>query len=120
MAARGRRGGVSSEDHHLATNKNSISTARGGPWTPKFEKIFQKAGMELEDIENIVPIPGHKGPHPQEYHDLVHERLYDATRTCRKVSECREALIRALKRLAAEASTPGTKLNRLVTQGSRP
>jgi hypothetical protein len=117
MTARGKEGGRS-EDHHLATNKNSISTARGGPWTPKFEKIFKKAGMELEDIENIVPIPGHKGPHPQEYHGLVHERLYDATRACRKVSECREALIRALRRLAAETSTPGTRLNRLVTQGS--
>jgi hypothetical protein len=119
MAARGMRGGRS-EDHHLATNKNSVSTARGGPWTPKFEKIFRKAGMELEDTENIVPIPGHKGPHSQEYHDLVHERLYDATLHCRKVSECREALTRALRRLAAEARTPGTRLNQLVTKSAQP
>ncbi|ATB50288.1 AHH domain-containing protein [Corallococcus macrosporus] len=119
MAAQGMRGGRS-EKHHLATNKNSRSAARGGPWTPKFEKIFKKAGMELKDPENIVPISGHKGPHPQEYHDLVHERLYDATRACRKVSDCREALIRALRRLATEVSTPGSRLNRLVTQGSRP
>src|SRR3712207_7872183 len=35
-------------DHHLATNKNSVSTARGGPWTPRFRRIFKKAGMELD------------------------------------------------------------------------
>ncbi|ABF86366.1 putative lipoprotein [Myxococcus xanthus DK 1622] len=119
MAARGMSGGHT-EDHHLATNKNSVSTARGGPWTPKFEKIFRKAGMELKDPENIVPIPGHKGPHPQEYHDLIHERLYDATRRCRNVSECREALTRALRRLAAETRTAGTRLNQLVTKSAQP
>ncbi|HZI08744.1 MAG TPA: AHH domain-containing protein, partial [Myxococcus sp.] len=54
MAARGTRGGRT-RDHHLATDKNSVSTARGGPWTPRFRKIFKKAGMELKDPENIVP-----------------------------------------------------------------
>jgi hypothetical protein len=29
--------------HHLATNKNSISDARGGPWTRRFEVVFAKA-----------------------------------------------------------------------------
>jgi hypothetical protein len=31
--------------HHLATNKNSISALRGGPWTPRFEDFFEMAGM---------------------------------------------------------------------------
>ncbi|NVJ22297.1 AHH domain-containing protein [Myxococcus sp. AM011] len=119
MAARGMSDGPT-ENHHLATNKNSVSKARGGPWTPKFEKIFRKAGMELDDVENIVSLQGHKGPHPQEYHDLVHERLYGATLHCRKVSECREVLTRALNRLAVEVRTPGTRLNQLLTKSSLP
>jgi hypothetical protein len=120
MANRGMSGGNSrrrSQEHHLATDKNSVSTARGGPWTPEFRKIFRKAGMELRDDENIVDVPGHKGPHPKEYHQAVFERLRDATRTCRTVVECRKSLTAALKELAEEVTTKGTRLHRLLTQG---
>ncbi|AKQ63787.1 putative lipoprotein [Myxococcus hansupus] len=119
MANQGVRGGSAgrSQNHHLATDKNSISTARGGPWTPEFRRIFKKAGMELKDPENIVAVPGHKGPHPQEYHEAVYERLRDATRTCRTVVACRAALTAALKELAEEVTTKGTSLHKLVTQG---
>ncbi|WP_090484789.1 AHH domain-containing protein [Myxococcus virescens] len=103
--------------HHLATNKNSVSTARGGPWTPRFEEFFKKAGMELKDPENIVPVQGHHGPHPQEYHALVFARLRDATRACRTVESCRKALTSALNEMAEEVITQGTELNRLVTRG---
>lgn len=103
--------------HHLATNKNSVSTARGGPWTPLFRRIFKKAGMELKDPENIVEVAGHKGPHPQKYHEAVYERLNDATRVCRTVESCRKALVLALEGLAQEVRTKGTRLNKLVTQG---
>ncbi len=116
MAARG-RGGGRSEDHHLATDKNSVSTARGGPWTPRFREIFRKAGMELKDPENIVEVPGHKGPHPQAYHEEVYERLLDATKTCRTVNACRDSLTAALKELAEEVTTKGTRLHKLVTRG---
>ena len=51
--------------HHICTNKNCISTARGGPWTPKFEAIFKKAGLDLDDAINKIAVPGHKGPHPK-------------------------------------------------------
>ncbi|WP_163999181.1 AHH domain-containing protein [Pyxidicoccus caerfyrddinensis] len=107
-------------DHHLATNKNSVSTARGGPWTPRFQKIFRKAGMELKDPENVVPVEGHLGPHPQRYHELVFEELDAATAHCRRVRECRAFLEAALKRLAREVTTPGTELNLLVTHGATP
>jgi len=61
------RGGLRgrSQGHHLATDKNEVSAAREGPWTPVFRRIFKKAGMELKDPENIVDVAGHKGPHPQ-------------------------------------------------------
>ncbi|WIG92920.1 AHH domain-containing protein [Myxococcus sp. SDU36] len=120
MANQGRSSGGSrgkSQKHHLATDKNSVSTARGGPWTPEFRRIFRKAGMELKDPENIVDVPGHKGPHPQDYHEAVYERLWDATRTCRTVVACRKTLTAALKELAEEVATKGTSLHRLVTQG---
>ncbi|MFY1828199.1 AHH domain-containing protein [Myxococcus fulvus] len=104
------------EKHHLATNKNSKSAARGGPWTPRFRDIFKKAGMELKDPENIVPVQGHKGPHPEAYHMAVHERLRDATRRCRTIVSCRESLTVALRDLANEVSTKGTRLHRLVTE----
>ncbi|MFP2926433.1 AHH domain-containing protein [Pyxidicoccus sp. 3LG] len=112
MANRGRR-----QSHHLATDKNSVSTARGGPWTPRFRVIFRKAGMELKDPENIVEVPGHKGPHPQEYHEAVYERLRDATNTCRTVVACRKSLTAALEDLATQVTTKGTRLHGLVTRG---
>ncbi|HZI13236.1 MAG TPA: AHH domain-containing protein [Myxococcus sp.] len=115
MAARG-----DTEDHHLATIRNEKSTARGGPWTPRFRDLFKRAGMELKDPENVVPVPGHKGPHPQEYHQRVYQRLEAATRNCRGISECRSALTEELRVLAEEASTPGTVLNRLLTRGKQP
>lgn len=77
MAARG-----DTEDHHLATIRNGKSTARGGPWTPRVRAIFKKAGMDLDDHENIVPVAKHKGPHPQEYHEAVFRELDQATKNC--------------------------------------
>ncbi|AEI62827.1 AHH domain-containing protein [Corallococcus macrosporus] len=115
MTARGMRGGRP-EKHHLATNKNSVSTARGGPWTPRFRRLFKKAGMRLEDPENIVPVASHKGPHPQKYHELVFRRLDSATARCRSVEECRTTLTKALQLLAKEAATKGTDINKLLTE----
>ena len=117
MAARGAGGnGPCVETHHIATICNDKDTRRGGPWTPRFREIFAKAGMSLEDPANKMPLPGHYGPHPERYHEIVLETLRDATRTCRSVVECREALTGALKRLAKKIATPGTELNQLVTQ----
>ncbi|HZI11865.1 MAG TPA: AHH domain-containing protein [Myxococcus sp.] len=108
--------GDGTHDHHIATIRNEISTARGGPWTPRFRDLFKRAGMTLDDVENIVPILGHKGPHPERYHQIVYKRLIEATRHCGGVAECRPALERALKRLAREIETSGTELNLLVTR----
>ncbi|WP_224249640.1 AHH domain-containing protein [Hyalangium gracile] len=116
MAARGGRGDRT-QKHHIATVANEKSTLRGGPWTPRFRELFAKAGLRLKDLENVVPIPGHKGPHPERYHRLVYTRLDDATRGCRSIAECRARLTRALDRLAQEIAAPGTELNQLVTQG---
>jgi hypothetical protein len=116
MAARGGRGDRT-ENHHIGTIRNKKSTLRGGPWTPLFEELFARAGMRLKDRQNIVPIQGHKGPHPQRYHQIVLESLQRALGGCSTIAECRARLLPALDDLAKQISTPGTELNRLVTLG---
>jgi hypothetical protein len=106
------------ETHHIATICNEKSTARGGPWTPRLREIFAKAGMSMEDPANKMPLPGHKGPHPERYHQIVMDELAGATETCRSVVECREALTGALRKLAKQIATPGTELNQLVTRAT--
>ncbi|QRN93001.1 AHH domain-containing protein [Archangium violaceum] len=61
--------------HHIATVENGKSPARGGPWTPRLKEFFDKAGMSMEDPANKVPVPSHKGPHPEAYHQEVFRRL---------------------------------------------
>ncbi|MBN9688354.1 AHH domain-containing protein [Corallococcus sp. NCSPR001] len=102
--------------HHIASDKFSTSTANGGPWTPRYQQLFDKAGMSLNDPENQVHVPGHKGPHPQAYHEEVFERLRLATSTCRTIQQCRVDLTQALRILAKELVTENTWLNKLVTR----
>jgi len=102
--------------HHIATNKNDVSSARGGPWSPQFREIFEKAGMSLEDPENVVDIAGHGGPHSAAYHQEVMRRLSEATEACQGVDSCREALVSALRSIARELVTPGSELNKLLTK----
>ncbi|MFL5347765.1 MAG: AHH domain-containing protein [Hyalangium sp.] len=89
---------------------------RGGPWTPRFRDIFAKAGMSMEDPANKMPLEGHYGPHPQQYHEIIFRELDDAMRGCRSVVECRGALTSRLRQLAKEIATSGTELNQLVTK----
>lgn len=72
--------------------------------------------MSMEDPANKMPLPGHYGPHPERYHQIILDELADATATCRSVAVCREALTARLRKLAKQIATPGTELNQLVTQ----
>jgi hypothetical protein len=117
VAMAGKGHGERTQKHHMATIANKKSPLRGGPWTPRFEKLFARAGMRPKDRENIVPIEGHQGPHPQRYHDIVYRRLNTALGDCRTIADCRVKLTHALEKLANETATPGTELNRLVTLG---
>jgi hypothetical protein len=104
-------------EHHIASNKFSTSTKNGGPWTPRYQEIFDRAGMSLNDPANKVHIPGHRGPHPREYHEEVYDRLQRATSHCRSMEQCQGALTAELQRIGRQLSTPGTRLNKLVTRG---
>ncbi|MDC0707681.1 AHH domain-containing protein [Stigmatella sp. ncwal1] len=103
-------------EHHIATDKWNDATHSGGPWTPTFKQIFNKAGMSLDDPANKVRVKGHVGPHPQEYHEYVFEALRDATRTCRTMQQCQVSLKKALDRLRQQILTESTYLNKLVTR----
>lgn len=102
--------------HHIATVENEKSPARGGPWTPQLKKFFDKAGMSMDDPANKVRIPGHKGPHPEAYHQEVFRRLGDAVKGCETTVQCREALTQELKLLAEQIRTVGSRLNKLITR----
>jgi A nuclease family of the HNH/ENDO VII superfamily with conserved AHH len=108
------------EVHHIATIENEKSTLRGGPWTKTFKPIFDKAGMSMKDPANTVSLPGHRGPHPEEYHQAVYRHLDDATASCPNQQACAVALRQALRELAAEISTKGSRLNKLLTRGASP
>ncbi len=102
------------EEHHIATDKNKIAGQR---WTDKFEKLFDKAGVSLQDPRNKVAVVGHKGPHPELYHQTVYDRLSGATYGLTGAA-ARDALLKQLDILGQEVATPGTVLNNLVTKGS--
>ncbi|RKH61851.1 AHH domain-containing protein [Corallococcus aberystwythensis] len=102
--------------HHICTNKNLVSAATGGPWTPACEEIFEKAGMTLEDVANKVRLNGHEGPHPEFYHSQVVNRLQAAVRTCRTTEACRAKLLNELANIASELLTPGSELRGYIVR----
>jgi len=106
------------EWHHIATIENGKSPLRGGPWTPRFKEIFDKAGMSMNDPANKVQLIGHKGPHPEAYHRAVFRRLDDATSACPNQRECAHALRKVLQDLAAELNKMDSELYKLLTGGS--
>lgn len=65
-----RSGGV-----HIATDK-----AIKSGYTDEFTKIFDKAGMKLNDPANKVFLEGHAGRHSSAYHEHVLDRLDKATK----------------------------------------
>ncbi|MBZ4330963.1 AHH domain-containing protein [Corallococcus sp. AS-1-12] len=121
MSARDDRGPVASgvdadgPEHHIASNKFWTATNRGGPWSPKFQRIFDKAGMSLDDPANKIRVPGHRGPHPEAYHQKVFDALERVSKRCRSMQDCRAALTKALQGLARLINQRGTDLNRWVT-----
>lgn len=96
--------------HHVATNKNSISGLTGGPWTPRFQDLFSRAGASLTDPRNKVYVIGHVGPHKSDYHSRVYNRLRDALDRAGP-----QAFWDELAAIAHECATPGTVLHALCT-----
>lgn len=104
--------------HHIATNKNDVSDVSGGPWTPRFEVLFGRAAMSLDDPANIVYLIAHQGPHPEAYHQEIYTRLETALGRCRGKAECRAKIIEELEQIAADICKSGSALNKLLTKKS--
>ena len=67
----------------------------------------------MEDVENLVRIPGHTGPHSEAYHRAIYNALEQATKGL-EGQAAKDALIAKLNELSFEASTPGTLLYELL------
>jgi filamentous hemagglutinin len=73
--------------------------------------------MTLQDQDNLVYVLGHKGPHPQEYHEAVRDRLEYALRDKAFGSAAyQDALRSELAAMRFDIQTSGTYLNKLVTK----
>ena len=66
--AMGQRNMLSSERHHVLSNKST-------KYTPQYKEITYRYNMELNARENIVNMDGHRGRHTNAYHDFVLEGL---------------------------------------------
>lgn len=103
--------------HHICTDKNCISTANGGPWTPVFKEIFDGANLSFNDAINKVKVFGHQGPHPKEYHQYVYDKLSRRTiGLSPKTQEYRQAVESTLEKIGKDAQTPGTQVNKWLTK----
>ncbi len=87
--------------HHIATNKNWI---RDPQWSKRFQELFARAGMSLDEAANIMEFPAefHKGPHAQAYHRGVYRRLQDAIAGLDDPVQIRAALEAKLRAIAEE------------------
>jgi RHS repeat-associated protein len=102
-------------DHHLSTDKFLMMEPY---WTFYFEDIFRKGFLDLRTApENLVWVLNHKGPHPEEYHIIVYNRLTQALKSSLPFTlQYKDKLIGALQKLKKEAVTPGSPLNKLITR----
>lgn len=109
---------IEAPKHHIATNKNSISTASGGPWTPKFKEFFDNAGLDInKGPENLTKVVNHKGPHPEVYHQYVFDQLTSATRGLKIGTVAyKNAVNNTLTRIGQEAQTQGSQVNKWLTK----
>jgi hypothetical protein len=87
--------------HHIATNKYWI---RDPKWSERFQKLFAKGGMSLEDMANIMELPAeiHKGPHSKAYHQWVYQRLQEAIAGLEDPAQIRVRLEMELRAISEE------------------
>jgi hypothetical protein len=80
--------------HHIASDKSS-------KFTRKFEKLFKKAGMDLQSPYNRMRLTAHAGPHGSFYNRYILERLNFAVAN-KSGAAYRTALINELKDIRRE------------------
>jgi hypothetical protein len=63
--------------------------------------------MSLDDSANRVYLAGHQGPHSQEYHFEVYQRIEAAMGRCQSTAQCRMRLTEELQRIRNGCVRPG-------------
>jgi hypothetical protein len=101
--------------HRIATRTHLKAAEGREPWTPRFERLFARAGMSLKDPLNLLYLQEHAPGHPEAYHREIYERLEATLEGCGDQETCRAVLRMALRRLSAELCTPDTPLSSLVS-----
>ncbi|TVT49874.1 MAG: hypothetical protein FHK82_16865 [Sedimenticola thiotaurini] len=102
--------------HHICTNKCNVGSSGTPAWSPEFQKIFDNADLNINSEINKIAVQGHRGPHPQAYHQYVYGSLIDATRGLSANSSAyTQSVTNTLNRLKAEAATPGSQMNQWLT-----
>jgi hypothetical protein len=98
------------ERHHIASNK-------APKWAERFELLFEGAGMTLSDKRNIVSLQDHGGPHGDDYHQIVFNRLTEAVKGKQAGSQAyKDAFTDELRNLKRDVLRPGSPLNDLATR----
>ena len=82
--------------HHIATVYADFGV--------EFQALFKKAGMEINDFMNALPMPKHRGPHSQAYNDAVYDRLKAAIGS-KTGDAAKSAFVEELIRLRREIMT---------------
>jgi len=106
--------------HHIMTNKNYIAGLR---WSVRYELLFKKydiPGNPFRWKENIVPLPNHAGPHPEEYHREIFRRVRKALANAPRDPQAREQALReALKKMNDRLKKTGGRAYHLKRPGRR-
>jgi RHS repeat-associated protein/uncharacterized repeat protein (TIGR01451 family) len=101
--------GEAPQDHHIATHYGD----RGR----EFGRLFDMAGMSIHDATNMLKIYGHYGPHPDAYHEHVHQRIQDAYKNVRERTS--RSIARPLSRRSMKFGRISRRSARKYIGGSR-
>ncbi|HDS1524668.1 TPA: hemagglutinin repeat-containing protein [Stenotrophomonas maltophilia] len=108
----------SAPKHHICTNKCLVGANGKVAWTKEYMRFFEGAGLDInKSVENLVAVKGHRGPHPEAYHQYVYDNLDRATSGLKPgTAAYNSAVTRTLERMKAEAVIVGSQVNKWLTR----
>ncbi len=87
-------------------------------WTKEYQRFFDGADLNINRAtENLVAVPGHRGPHPIEYHQYVYGSLEQATKGLAPGTPAYKAAVtKTLDGIKKEAVIVGSEINKWLTR----
>ncbi|WP_395600429.1 hemagglutinin repeat-containing protein [Pseudomonas sp. B19125] len=104
--------------HHICTNKCTSGANGQIAWTKEYQRFFDGADLNINRAtENLVAVPGHRGPHPIEYHQYVYGSLEQATQGLAPGTPAyKSAVTKTLDGIKKEAVIVGSEVNKWLTR----